>query len=76
MFKVNKKTVERHLLRSGVFIVNFEHVNAGLAQPAVTCSKLTKETLEQGVALSYFTPCFSSSVVNSKQINTGWGISV
>ena len=27
MFKVNKKTVERRFLRSGVFIVNFEHTS-------------------------------------------------
>ena len=35
----------------------------------VACSKLTIETLEQGV-----TPCSSVSIVNFEQVNAGWDI--
>ena len=60
MLKVNKK-VTRTTPRSRVFIVNFEHIphlvlvfvlltlSINGSQPAFTCSKLTIETLEQGV---------------------------
>ena len=37
-------------------------------QPAITCSKLTIETLEQG---TYFTPCSSVSIVDFEQVHTG-----
>ena len=37
------------------------------AQPAFTCSKLTIETLEQGVKY-----CSSVSIVNFEQVNPGW----
>ena len=41
------------------------------AQPVIiTCSKLTIETVEQGV--TYFTPCPSVSTVNFEQVNAGW----
>ena len=43
MFKVN------NWRRSGIFIVNLEHVNADWAQITFTCSKLTIGTLGKGV---------------------------
>ena len=47
--KLTIKTPKRcYWRRSGLFIINFEHVNADWAQPAITCSKLTIDTLEQG----------------------------
>ena len=56
-------------------------------QPAIKCSKLTVETLEQGVkhvqsygvvlvslfGCPYFTPCSSFSFVNYEQVNAGLG---
>ena len=42
------------------------------SQPAIACSKLTIETLEQGV--KHLTPCSSVSVVNFEQLNASWGI--
>ena len=49
------------------------------AQLAITCSKLTIETLAIGVVLvsfwwlwTYFTPCSSVSIVNFEQVNTAW----
>ena len=42
------------------------------SQPAITYSKLTIETLKQGVKQS--TPCSSVSIVNFQQLNAGWGI--
>ena len=39
-------------------------------QPAITCSKLTIETLEQGV--KYVQSVSSVSVVNFEQVNAGW----
>ena len=47
-------------------------------QPAITCSKLTIETLEQGVNLEhiYFTPCTSFSIFNFEKKNAGWQISL
>ena len=51
-------------------------------QLAITCSNLTTETLKQGVKCSkltikipertYFTHCFSVSIVNFEQANAGW----
>ena len=41
-----------------------------LSQPAFTCTKLTIETLEQGV--KYFTPCSSVSIVNFEHAIAGW----
>ena len=39
-------------------------------QPAITCSRLTIETLEQGVKyVQSFTPCSSVSIVNFEQVN-------
>ena len=53
-------------------------------QPAIACSKLTIETLKQGVKmfkvsnkgnrtrpLAYFTSCSSVSIVNFEQVNAG-----
>ena len=39
------------------------------SQPAITCSKLTIESLEQGVK---YVPCSSVSIVNFEQVNAGW----
>ena len=41
-----------------------------IAQPAIACSKLTIETLEQGV--KYVQTCSSVSIVNFEQVNAGW----
>ena len=41
-----------------------------LSEPAITCLKLTIETLEQ--LWTYFTPCSSVSIVNFEQVNAGW----
>ena len=42
---------------------------------AITCSKLTIETLGQGVQyVQYFTPCPSVSIVNFEQVNADWDI--
>ena len=38
------------------------------SQPAITCSKLTIETIEQGVKYT----CSSVSIVNFEQVNAGW----
>ena len=56
-----------------------------LSQSAFTCSKLTIEQLEQGVkyvqvnnkdtrttTITYFTTCFSVSIVNFKYVIAGW----
>ena len=44
-----------------------------LTQPAFTCSKLTVETLGQGV--KYVTPCSTVSIVNFEHvIITGWAL--
>ena len=49
----------------------------GPSKPAITCSKLTIDTLELGVkhvqyVWIYFTPCSCVSIVNFEQINAGW----
>ena len=61
MFKVNNKDTRKTSMTSfRFFIVNFElishlspvdfeQVNVSWAQPVIRCSKLTTETLEQGV---------------------------
>ena len=43
-----------------------------LSQPAITCSKLTIETLEQGV--KFVQSCCSVSIVNFEQVNAGWDL--
>ena len=49
-----------------------------LSELVITSSKLTIETLEQGVTIktpqqrTYFTPCSSVSLVNFEQVNVGW----
>ena len=63
------------------------NVNADGIQSAITCSKLTIETLDQGVkyfkltiktperrqtSWTYFTSCSSVSIVNFEQVNSGW----
>ena len=52
-------------------------------QTAITCSKLTIETLEQGVKyfvfvaiFEHFRPCSSVSIFNLEQVNAGWVRSV
>ena len=40
------------------------------SQPAIACSKLAIETLEQGVKYVNTTPCFSISVGNFEQVNS------
>ena len=55
-----------------------------MSKPAITCSKLTKETLEQGVKSAFTVnfehisqPSSRVSIVNFEQINAGWdGINV
>ena len=42
------------------------------SQPAIACSKLAIETLEQGVKYVNTTPCFSISVGNFEQVNSDW----
>ena len=72
---------------SSVSIVNFKQVNVCwvlvseiVAQPEITCSKLTIETLEQGVKYvwnmfkTYFTLCSSISIVKFQQVNADWRI--
>ena len=46
-----------------------------MPQPAITCSKVTIETLEQDVKYiwTYFTLCSSFPIVTSEQVNAGWG---
>ena len=39
-------------------------------RPAITCSKLTIETLT--LLLTYFIPCSNVSIVNFEQVNAGW----
>ena len=51
-------------------------------QSAITCLKLTIETLEEGVKYvqsndakrrqTYFTPCSSVSIIDSEQVNADW----
>ena len=52
------------------------NVNADGIQSAITCSKLTIETLDQGVKYvkltTSFTSCSSVSIVNFEQVNSGW----
>ena len=52
------------------------NVNADGIQSAITCSKLTVETLDQGVKYvkltTSFTSCSSVSIVNFEQVNSGW----
>ena len=43
-----------------------------LSQPAITCSKLRIETLEQGV--KFVQSCCSVSIVNFEQVNAGWDL--
>ena len=44
-----------------------------VSQPAITCSKLTIETIEQGVKhVQSLTPCASVSIVNFEQVIAGW----
>ena len=53
VFKVNDKDIRKTIINVAVdvFIANFEHIlnNYVAPHPAFTCSKLTIETLEQGV---------------------------
>ena len=45
----------------------------GLPQPAVTCLKLTIETLEEGVKyVQSFTPNSSVSIANFEHVIAGW----
>ena len=54
----------------------------GTSQPAITCSKLTIETLKQeqvksrhqnkSLLLTYFTSCSSVSIINFEQVNADW----
>ena len=51
-------------------------IEKNITQPAITCSKLTLETLEQGVKYvnnkdTRTTPCSSVSSVNFEQVNAG-----
>ena len=46
------------------FVILFSVIAIMSTQPAITCSKLTIETLEQGVS--------SVSIVNFEQVNAGW----
>ena len=52
------------------------NVNADGIQSAITCSKLTVETLDQGVKYvkltTSFTSCSSVSIVNFELVNSGW----
>ena len=52
------------------------NVNADGIQSAITCSKLTVETLDQGAKYvkltTSFTSCSSVSIVNFEQVNSGW----
>ena len=50
-----------------------------LSQPAITCLKLTIETLEQGLKICSKStmkiperPCFSVPIVNFEQVNADW----
>ena len=62
------------------------YINIVITQPAIPCSKLTIETLEQAMfnvnnkdtrttpmaPYTYFTPCSSVSNVNFEHVNAGW----
>ena len=52
---------EKMLCLKNAFFIDAE------SQPAITCSKLTIETLEQGVK-------YVQSIVNFEQVNAGWNI--
>ena len=41
-------------------------------QSAITCSKLTTETVEQDVICSKLTPCSSVYIVNFEKVNADW----
>ena len=43
-----------------------------ISQPALTCLKLTIETLEQVKLRTYFTLCSSVSIVNFEHVIAGW----
>ena len=57
-----------------MIISKYKIVGINCTQLAITCSKLTIETLEEGVKYvqRYFTPCSSVSIVNFEQVNAGW----
>ena len=50
----------------------FRQSKKNVVQPAITCLKLTIETLEQGHNRNTRTPCSCISVVNFAQVNAGW----
>ena len=67
------------------FLNAFSNVTANymkspyLSQPAITCSKLTIETLEQGLKICSKStmkiperPCSSDPIVNFEQVNADW----
>ena len=51
-------------------ITDIIRVHRSTSQPAITCSKLATETLEEDE--QYFTPCSSVSIFNLEQVNAGW----
>ena len=71
-------------LRSKMYIFYHSQFNIVIAtQPAITCSKLTIETIEHQKAigivlmsllliLNIFMSCSSISIINFEQVNSGW----
>ena len=48
-----------------------------LTQTIFTCSKLTKQTIEQGVNFEHIlTPCSSAPIVNFEQVISGWVVAL
>ena len=81
-FLYSLKTLGNQWLSNGCLMflggIEEEHQpKTGPSKPAITCSKLTIDTLELGVkhvqyVWIYFTPCSCVSIVNFEQINAGW----
>ena len=87
MAKQSFDRLKRRYLKKTRFVQKIKQIwCADPSQPAIACSKLTIETLEQDVnmfkvnnkdtrttdAITYFTPCSSVSIVNFEQVNSGW----
>ena len=89
MAKQSFDRLKRRYLKKTRFVQKIKQIwCADPSQPAIACSKLTIETLEQDVnmfkvnnkdtrttdAITYFTPCSSVSIVNFEQVNSGWDL--
>ena len=55
-------------------LITYLNFAAPSSQLAITCSKLTIETLEQDCDMSHL--CSSVSIVNFEQINASWVVTI